>query len=138
VIFLAISLEQISSPDTQSRIILYTAADGKVTADVFFAKETFWLTQRTMAELFGITIPSISRHLKNIYESQELSPDSTVSKIETVQTEGERQVTREIEVYNLDAVIAVGYRVHQSGTQRLEMKVDVLPFGKWRKNISIY
>jgi len=104
--------EQISSPDTQSRIILYTAADGKVTANVFFVEETFWLTQRTMAELFGITIPSISRHLKNIYESQELSPESTVSKIETVQMEGERQVSREIEVYSLDAVIAVGYRVN--------------------------
>ncbi len=104
--------EQIFPPDTQNRVILYTAADGKVTADVFFAEETFWLTQRTMAELFGITIPSISRHLKNIYESQELSPGSTVSKIETVQMEGERQVTREIEVYNLDAAIAVGYRVN--------------------------
>ena len=99
--------EQISSPDTQSHIILYTTADGKVTADVFFADETFWLTQRTMAELFGITIPSISRHLKNIYERQELSPNSTISKIETVQMEGGRQVTREIEGCNLDAVIAV-------------------------------
>ena len=78
-----------SLPETQNRIVLYTASDGKVTADVFFAKETFWLTQRTMAELFGITIPSVSRHLKNIYLSQELSPDSTVSKIETVQMEGD-------------------------------------------------
>lgn len=98
--------------DIQSQIILYTAADGKVTADVFFEKETFWLTQRTMAELFGISVPSISRHLKNIYESKELGLESTVSKIETVQMEGERQVAREIEVYNLDAVIAVGYRVN--------------------------
>ena len=88
---------QVSSPDIQNLIILYTAADGKVTANVFFAKETFWLTQRTMAELFGITIPSISRHLKNIYESQELSSESTVSKIETVQMEGERQVSREMD-----------------------------------------
>ena len=104
--------EQISSSDTQNKIILYTTADGKVTADVFFAKDTFWLTQRTMAELFGINIPSVSRHLKNIYESQELSFEATVSKIETVQMEGERQVTRIIEVYNLDAAIAVGYRVN--------------------------
>lgn len=65
-----------------------------------------------MAELFGINIPSVSRHLKNIYESQELSFEATVSKIETVQLEGERQVTRIIEVYNLDAAIAVGYRVN--------------------------
>jgi len=104
--------EQISSSDTQSKIILYTTADGKVTADVFFANDTFWLTQRTMAELFGINIPSVSRHLKNIYESRELSFEATVSKIETVQMEGERQVTRTIEVYNLDAAIAVGYRVN--------------------------
>ena len=104
--------EQISSSDTQNKIILYTTADGKVTADVFFANDTFWLTQRTMAELFGINIPSVSRHLKNIYESRELSFEATVSKIETVQMEGERQVTRTIEVYNLDAAIAVGYRVN--------------------------
>lgn len=103
--------EQISSSDTQNKIILYTTADGKVTADVFFANDTFWLTQRTMAELFGINIPSVSRHLKNIYASQELSLEATVSKIETVQMEGQRQVTRAIEVYNLDAAIAVGYRV---------------------------
>ena len=94
--------EQAAPPNTQN-------------ADVFFAQETFWLTQRTMAELFGVTIPSVSRHLKNIYESQELRPEATVSKIETVQTEGGRQVTREIEVYNLDAVIAVGYRVNLFG-----------------------
>jgi hypothetical protein len=104
--------EQVSSPDTQNRIILYTAADGKVTADVFFAKETFWLTQRTMAELFGINTPAISKHLKNIYASGELQEEATVSKMEIVQTEGERYVTREIEVYNLDAAIAVGYRVN--------------------------
>jgi hypothetical protein len=104
--------EQISSPDTQSRIILYTAADGKVTADVFFAKETFWLTQRTMAELFGVHIPAISKHLKNIYASGELKEEATISKMETVQMEGGRQIVRDVEVYNLDAVIAVGYRVN--------------------------
>ena len=79
--------EQVSSPDTQNRVILYTAADGKVTADVFFAKETFWLTQRTMAELFGVNIPAISKHLKNIYASGELQEGATFSKIETVQME---------------------------------------------------
>jgi hypothetical protein len=104
--------EQIASQDVQNKIILYTTADGKVTADVFFEEEMFWLTQRTMAELFGVNIPSISRHLKNIYDSQELSLEATVSKIETVQMEGGRQVSREIEVYNLDATIAVGYRVN--------------------------
>ncbi len=92
--------KQISSSDTQNRIILYTAADGKVTADVFFANETFWLTQRTMAELFGVNIPAISKHLKNIYSSGELNQEATVSKMETVQMEGGRQIARGVEVYN--------------------------------------
>ena len=96
----------------QNRIILYTAAGGKVTADVFFAQDNFWLTQRTMAELFGVNTPAISKHLKNVYSSGELNEGATISKMETVQTEGERRVIREVEVYNLDAVIAVGYRVN--------------------------
>jgi hypothetical protein len=104
--------EQVSLPDTQNRVILYTTADGKVTADVFFVKENFWLAQRTIAEMFGVNIPAISKHLKNIYASGELREEATISKMETVQMEGERQVTREIEVYNLDAAIAVGYRVN--------------------------
>ena len=64
-----------------------------------------------MSELFGVKTPAISKHLKNIYESKELSPEATISKMETVQIEGQRQVAREVEVYNLDAVIAVGYHV---------------------------
>lgn len=103
---------QTSLSETQSKIILYTASDGKVTADVLFAEDNFWLTQRTMAELFGVNTSAISKHLRNIYASGELIEAATLSKMETVQTEGERQVTREIEVYNLDAVIAVGYRVN--------------------------
>ncbi len=104
--------EQTHLSNTQNQIILYTAADGKVTADVFFAQDNFWLTQRTMAELFGVNTPAISKHLKNIYNSGELNEGATISKMETVQAEGERQVIRQVEVYNLDAVIAVGYRVN--------------------------
>ena len=104
--------KQTSLADMQNRIILYTAAGGKVTADVFFAQDNFWLTQRTMAELFGVNTPAISKHLKNVYSSGELNEGATISKMETVQTEGERRVIREVEVYNLDAVIAVGYRVN--------------------------
>lgn len=98
--------------NTQNQVVLYTAADGKVVANVLFANDTFWLTQSVISELFGVKIPAISKHLKNIYESKELSLEATVSKMEIVQMEGERQVTREVEVYNLDAVIAVGYRVN--------------------------
>lgn len=100
-------------PSSQpNRIVLYTAADGKVTVDVFFQGDNFWLPQRAMAELFGVKTPAISKHLKNIYESGELTPQATISKMETVQPEGDRQITRELEYYNLDAVIAVGYRVN--------------------------
>lgn len=101
-----------TDPAPKSPVILYRTADGKVTVDVFFARDNFWLTQKTMAELFGVRIPAISKHLKNIYESGELTPEASISKMETVQTEGERRITREVEFYNLDAVIAVGYRVN--------------------------
>lgn len=96
----------------QKPVILYTAADGKVTTDVVFARDNFWLTQKTMAELFAVKTPAISKHLKNIYVSKELCQEATVSKMETVQTEGGRRITREVEFYNLDAAIAVGYRVN--------------------------
>ena len=96
----------------QEPVILYTAADGKVTVNVFFAQDNFWLTQKTMAELFGVKIPAISRHLKNIYTSKELNQETTISKMETVQIEGQREIVRKVEIYNLDAAIAVGYRVN--------------------------
>ena len=99
-------------PPRNSPIVLYRTPDGKVTVNVFFAKDNFWLTQKTIAELFGVKIPAISKHLKNIYETGELVPEATISKMETVQTEGARQISREVEFYNLDAVIAVGYRVN--------------------------
>ena len=92
--------------------MLYQAPDGRVTVNVLFARDNFWLTQRTMSELFGVKIPAVSRHLKNIFASGELTPEATVSKMETVQIEGGRQISREFEFYNLDAVIAVGYRVN--------------------------
>ncbi len=97
---------------SEKRVIIYTDADGKFTANVLFAHDTFWMTQKTMAELFGVRIPAISKHLRNIYSCGELSEEATVSKMETVQVEGRREITRIIEVYNLDAAIAVGYRVN--------------------------
>jgi hypothetical protein len=67
----------------QSKVILYTTADGKVTVDVFFDRDNFWLTQRTMAELFGVKLPAVSRHLKHIFECGELIENSVVSILET-------------------------------------------------------
>lgn len=102
----------LSPSDEPSKIVLYQAADGKVTVNVLFARDNFWLTQKVMADLFGVKPPAVSKHLKNIYESGELMPGATVSKMEIVQSEGGREVRREIEYYNLDAAIAVGYRVN--------------------------
>ena len=96
----------------QSNIILYNTPKGNVNVEVVFQDETFWLTQKRMAELFGVEVPAISKHLINIYESNELNKDSTISILETVQKEGNRTVQRKLEFYNLDAVIAVGYRVN--------------------------
>lgn len=95
-----------------SKVVLYHTDDGKVTVDVLFARDNFWLTQKAMAELFGVNVPGVNKHLKNIYASGELMPEATVSKMEIVRTEGSRSVARQMEYYNLDAVIAVGYRVN--------------------------
>lgn len=97
---------------SENKIIIYQTEEGKVTVNVFFAEESFWMTQKTMGELFDVQKPAISKHLKNIYESGELKKTSTVSIMETVQSEGGRDVKRDIEFYNLDAIIAVGYRVN--------------------------
>ncbi len=82
-----------------ARIVLYQNADGKVTVNVRFARETFWLTQKAMAELFGVKVPAINKHLKNIFESGELRPGAAISKMEMVQSEGGRDVAGEIEFY---------------------------------------
>jgi prophage maintenance system killer protein len=91
---------------------------GETQIDVKFENETVWLNLNQIAELFGRDKSVISRHLKNIYSEEELSWDSTVAKNATVQIEGNREIKREIEIYNLDAIISVGYRVNsKQGTQ---------------------
>lgn len=94
-----------------SEFLLYTTPDGKVHVDVFFKDETVWLTQKKMAELFDVDVRTVSEHLQNIFKSEELDMKSTIRKIRTVQKEGDRDVSREVDFYNLDAIIAVGYRV---------------------------
>lgn len=96
----------------ESEIILYTTPNGEVKLDIRFEDETFWLSQKKMAELFGVEVHTINYHLKEIFKSGELDEMATIRKIRTVQTEGSRQVQREIEFYNLDAIISVGYRVN--------------------------
>ena len=94
--------------------IIYNTPNGEVRVDVFIQDETVWLTQKAMAELFGIVKSTVSEHLSNIYETNELDKDSTVRNFRTVQIEGEREVKRVLDYYNLDAIISVGYRVNSS------------------------
>ncbi len=102
----------------QHDIVLYQIDETNICISVVYEDETFWLTQKAMAELFDVNVPAISKHLSNIFEEGELHKESTVSKMEIVQLEGGRQVRREPEFYNLDAIIAVGYRVNSKKATR--------------------
>ena len=102
----------------QSNIIMYTTEDGLTKIEVTFDEDTVWLSLDQMAELFQRDKSTISRHIKNIFTEGELRPEATVAKFATVQTEGNRKVTRDIDYYNLDVIISVGYRVKSlRGTQ---------------------
>ena len=98
--------------NTTNNFLLYTNENGEVKVDVLLKDETIWLTINQMAELFGVDKSGISRHIKNVYETGELNEKATVAKIATVQKEGERDVNRKLEFYNLDMIISVGYRVN--------------------------
>lgn len=101
-----------------SEILLYKSDDGQIKIQVRLENETVWLTQADMVELFQSSKSNISEHIKHIFEEGELSPDSTVRKFRTVRVEGTRQVERDVEYYNLDVIISVGYRVKSlRGTQ---------------------
>lgn len=99
-------------------IIFYSTPNGEVRLDVLYLNETFWLPQKRMAELFGVESNTITYHVREIYLSGELEEVSTTRKIRVVQMEGKRNVNREVDYYNLDVIIAVGYRVNsQQATQ---------------------
>ena len=102
----------------QHEIVLYQIGDTNVCISVAYKDETFWLTQKAMAELFGVNSQAITKHLGNIYEEEELDRESTCSKMEQVQQEGSRIVKRKVDFYNLDAIIAVGYRVNSKKATR--------------------
>ena len=97
-----------------SNFLIYNTSNNEVKVNVYLEGETVWLTQKAVAELFGVVKSTISEHLSNIFESGELIKESTVRNFRTVQIEGERKVNRELEYYNLDAIISVGYRVNSS------------------------
>lgn len=102
----------------EHEIVLYQIEDTSICVNVIFKDETFWMTQKALAELFDVNVPAISKHLSNIFEDGELIKELTVSKMEIVQKEGNRNVKREQEFYNLDAIIAVGYRVNSKKATR--------------------
>jgi hypothetical protein len=98
----------------EGELILYQTPEGTVRIEVLYESETFWLNQKKIAELFGVDLRTISEHLRNIYASGELTEQATLRKIRRVQKEGNREISREIEFYNLDAIISVGYRVNSA------------------------
>lgn len=106
----------------ESNIILYTSNNGDVSIQVQYEDGTFWLTQKRMAELFGVNVNTINYHLKELYNSAEIQEDRTIRKIRIVQKEGKREVEREVTFYHLDAIIAVGYKVNS---------VEAVQFRQW-------
>ena len=100
------------SDQPTSELIFYRASDGAQHIRVLVRDDNLWMPQREIAALFGVGVPAISKHLANIFESGELEPERTVSILETVRDEGARRVTRRLEHYSLEAIIAVGYRVN--------------------------
>ena len=94
------------------QFLIYSTPEENVLVDVVVKDENIWVTQKAMAELFGVKVPAISKHLKNIFEEGELQQKSTISKMEIVQSEGTRNIKRLVDFYNLDAIISVGYRVN--------------------------
>jgi hypothetical protein len=115
------SKDENRSNGSEGDLIFYQTPEGSVRIEVLYELETFWLNQKRIAELFGVELPTVSYHLKEIYASGELSQEATLRKIRLVQTEGNRQVSREIEFYNLDAIISVGYRVNS--TQATQFRI---------------
>lgn len=107
-----------TSENTAAPIVIYKSADGSIATEVRLEGETVWLTQKQMAELFDKNIMTISEHIANVFAEGELEPSATIRKFLIVRMEGNREVKREIEHYNLDTIISVGYRVKsKQGTQ---------------------
>ena len=109
----------------EKKIIFYSNDEATVTVDVYFIDETFWLSQKSMSKLFDVDVRTINDHLENIYGIEELSKDATIRYFRIVQKEGNRNVTRNVMFYNLDATISVGYRVNSK---------QATQFRKWATN----
>ena len=106
--------KQLPPKEGFNEILLYATPNGKVKVEIYLQNETIWLTQQKIADLFGVDRSVVTKHLANIYSENELNREATCAKIAQVQTEGDRTVNRQIEFYNLDAIISVGYRVNST------------------------
>ena len=100
-----------ASPEDKGQFLVYQAEDGRIRIDVRLANETVWLTQPQMADLFQTSQQNISLHIRNVFEEGELTPTATHKKFLSVRQEGNRDVQRRLDHYNLDMIISVGYRV---------------------------
>jgi len=101
-------------PTPDQQLVLFTSQDGAVSVQATLNRETVWLTQKLMAALFEVTVPTINEHLANLYSQEEISEQATIRNFRTVQKEGARAVARNVDFYNLDAIIAVGFRVNSA------------------------
>jgi len=108
-------------PQPQSEILIYQTEDGQTRIDVRLEDETVWLSQKLLSELFQKDVRTINEHIKNIYDEGELEPQTTIRKFRIVQMEGLRQVSRQVDFYNLDVIISVGYRVKSHRGTQLRM-----------------
>lgn len=113
--------------NSTAEFLIFTGQAGEQSIEARYENETVWLSQKLMAELFAVDVRTVNEHLKNIYDSGELQREATIRKFRTVQTEGNRQVARNIDFYNLDAIISVGYRVNSvRATQFRQWATQVL------------
>ncbi|GKG92855.1 toxin Fic [Desulfovibrionaceae bacterium] len=113
--------------NSTAEFLIFTGQMGEQSIEARYEDETVWLSQKLMAELFAVSVPTINEHLKNIYETGELSREATIRKFRIVQTEGGRDVARQVDFYNLDAIISVGYRVNSvRATQFRQWATQVL------------
>ena len=107
-------MRKLTLKDELTEFLLYTTPSSDIKVETYLHNESLWLSQKRMAELFGVDVSTINEHLKNIYNSHELAEEATIGKFPIVQIEGKREVKREVNFYNLDAILSVGYRVNSS------------------------
>ena len=116
----------ITSPQSKGKIVLYQPND-QVSLEVKLEHETVWLTQQQMAILFDVKENNITYHIQSVYKTHELEPESTTQKIRVVRKEGNRQVNRSIDYYNLDMIISIGYRVNSANATQFRRWATSIP-----------